>query len=1776
MRDLSDISTAYDDKITEEYRCEFSQQMTAGQQPGVTGMRALSSEFSVEGRDFLMMTIGTRSRVYLMTDKRGGPKKSSLELVETADEYSEGQVDHFLAHHSRNGYTFTVKVLSDGSTEIGRFCEAAADSYYKDLLPSEFKNALKTSYNYLKFKCTDENNEVLSTAVHADFVDEHLVGYFEGSAATVYVCKLSISKINEYIHSLRKLCLEGIGSDDVEVIGSGQCSSNLKNFVNCGAVNSFHLYYRGLFAFGKSTPVKVPFTSKISLTNSEQITSIKTFSVNNNLYTFVGTTKGIAHKFIIRDSAASIAESVLVSTKLEPVIKIAAATKNSDGVADNVLALTKNKLSLFPAESCETQYTDCQSCLMSRDPHCGWCVYSARCTISSKCEMQNSGKIYWIPTTNEPESCPSFTISPKNIVVGKEQVVQITFKELQIVLNSSFTLTANAQSTSIKFDFSNTNPNGFTANLPALSTALLPINKNHVPVTINIEINDRIIVSSSFTLYDCAKTRQEFPKQACSKCLQQEYTCSWCGSSSSCSNEDCGLFTIDKCPTVKEVTSSKSIPSHKSAVVQLKAVNLDINKKYDCGITSCDGQLYRSPATVSNNIDNSFSVECNIASEQLSCNKTESFVEVLLYDMELIIDAESKTGVTVFNCDSGSLLTCGECIALHHNYPTCVWCEDTQSCQSSNTCVDNRVTEMKSCGSMVIESIDPKSGPLEGGTVLKVEGVNIGSRLIDLEKIQVKTVDCEIKDETYVTSKSFECKLKKGGPKVYGVLNIHTTYNVTGSSIETYHFKNVEYERFDKVLVINNCIMELKGINMNIGNKLTFVLTTITVQETKLDEIDCTNRKNESLSCKLPLMPIGSYKLFAKLDGSEIIITENITYTPLPEIDYIGDFSAFTSAGGKVQIKLKPIFATIKWWKAQLMMADVLTNCTKVKYREEQQAKNLQAAIDCHIPSNPAQERKINNSTHKRNFFKRALEDTNSYLVINEDTENKKFIGRVVYQEDPVLEVIDEIPCSTDGTIVISAIGFAATGLTAEDYTVHLDFASANTKLLCEVTYISETSMLCKVDNNQLGNLENTKVSITVMADQFEATLSEVPYCTGQTELYLKIIIPMAATLLLVIAVASFYLRRNRTKRKKGFKLFMSKIEDMENATRETARDEFFQLQTGYMDDFENKISQNISYHSPTRYFSQTFFNKTKDLPVHKESNFSEPLSKKLASFEKLLNKQEFLVFLIKTLEEQKKFNVLQKGELASLLAVTFYDDLPYFTRVMLQLLADVVKAQASKNPKLLLRRSASVVEKMVSHWLSITMYDEYIYEQSGKPLFLLTKAIHYLVNLAPWDLTSDKAINSLNEITLLNQNIEYTTIELNASIQGSETGETIVSSKPIKLLNIDTITQAKSKIIEGLFSEKPYSEQPKPSELEMIILRTHEYENEKQSVLNDVDKTSEVDGNNVKINTLQHYNVLNTDTLLLKPRPLNGDRESQAGDFNEFISRVKSFSRSMEFLRNMQNEDTELMIEKNRKLYHLVPPKEETSLEYQQRKRADHLAITKYKKNPIKEIFLTRMLKAKNTIQVYVDEVVRSILKPEKVPLGVRYFFAFLDNEAAKNKINDKDVLHIWKTNSLLLRYWVNILKNPEFVFDIHKTAIVDSCLNVITQAFMDGCTINSVPPTKDAPTNKLLFLKEVQQYKIWVKEFFVKVTNQKPVSNETMDDFLFNLSKKFPVQFNKKAAVEQIFNWMKTYSKEILEAMEANENLYISNYAYQNVKNLLKIDEGELSFPTNGEISV
>lgn len=76
---------------------------------------------------------------------------------------------------------------------------------------------------------------------------------------------------------------------------------------------------------------------------------------------------------------------------------------------------------------------------------------------------------------------------------------------------------------------------------------------------------------------------------------------------------------------------------------------------------------------------------------------------------------------------------------------------------------------------------------------------------------------------------------------------------------------------------------------------------------------------------------------------------------------------------------------------------------------------------------------------------------------------------------------------------------------------------------------------------------------------------------------------------------------------------------------------------------------------------------------------------------------------------------------------------------------------------------------------------------------------------------------------------------------------------------------------------------------------------------------------------------------------------------------------------------------------------------------------------------------------------------------------------------------------HSLPLRFWVNVIKNPQFVFDIHKGSITDACLSVVAQTFMDSCSTSEHRLGKDSPSNKLLYAKDIPSYKNWVERSVV-----------------------------------------------------------------------------------------
>uniref|UniRef100_UPI003AAD4B20 plexin-B3-like n=1 Tax=Centroberyx gerrardi TaxID=166262 RepID=UPI003AAD4B20 len=104
---------------------------------------------------------------------------------------------------------------------------------------------------------------------------------------------------------------------------------------------------------------------------------------------------------------------------------------------------------------------------------------------------------------------------------------------------------------------------------------------------------------------------------------------------------------------------------------------------------------------------------------------------------------------------------------------------------------------------------------------------------------------------------------------------------------------------------------------------------------------------------------------------------------------------------------------------------------------------------------------------------------------------------------------------------------------------------------------------------------------------------------------------------------------------------------------------------------------------------------------------------------------------------------------------------------------------------------------------------------------------------------------------------------------------------------------------------------------------------------------------------------------------------------------------------------------EEGLRLWHLVKSSEDPEIP----KHRKSSMRERERAKAIPEIYLTRLLSMKGTLQKFVDDVFVSILNTKRPPpIAVRFFFDFLDDMAEKHGIDDPETVHIWKTNRFLL----------------------------------------------------------------------------------------------------------------------------------------------------------------
>lgn len=124
----------------------------------------------------------------------------------------------------------------------------------------------------------------------------------------------------------------------------------------------------------------------------------------------------------------------------------------------------------------------------------------------------------------------------------------------------------------------------------------------------------------------------------------------------------------------------------------------------------------------------------------------------------------------------------------------------------------------------------------------------------------------------------------------------------------------------------------------------------------------------------------------------------------------------------------------------------------------------------------------------------------------------------------------------------------------------------------------------------------------------------------------------------------------------------------------------------------------------------------------------------------------------------------------------------------------------------------------------------------------------------------------------------------------------------------------------------------------------------------------------------------------------------------------------------------------------------------------------------------------------------------------------------------------------SLPLRFWVNFIKNPDFIFDINKTATVDSCLSVIAQTFMDSCSTTDHRLGKDSPSNKLLFAKDIPQYRDMVAKFYYDISVAPQITDQELSTAMQQLSAVQGNYFHSISALKELYIYVTKYHDQVV----------------------------------------
>uniref|UniRef100_A0A2R9BNG0 Plexin-B1 n=1 Tax=Pan paniscus TaxID=9597 RepID=A0A2R9BNG0_PANPA len=1521
-----------------------------------------------------------------------------------------------------------------------------------------------------------------------------------------------------------------------------------------------------------------------------QLTAVAVTMEDGHTIAFLGDSQGQLHRVYLGPgsdghpySTQSIQQGSAVSRDL-----------TFDGTFEHLYVMTQSTLLKVPVASC-AQHLDCASCLAHRDPYCGWCVLLGRCSRRSECS-RGQGPEQWLWSFQPELGCLQVAaMSPANISREETREVFLSVPDLPPLWpGESYSCHFGEHQSPALLTGS-----GVMCPSPDPSEApVLPRGADYVSVSVELRFGAVVIAKTSLSFYDCVAVTELCPSAQCQACVSSRWGCNWCVWQHLCTHKaSCdagpmvashqsplvspdppargdgdsaelegppaplilpssldyqydtpGLWELEEatlgassCPCVESVQGSTLMPVHVEREIRLLGRNLHLFQDGP-GDNECVMELEGLEVVVEARVECEPppDTQCHVTCQQhqLSYEALQPELRVGLFLRRagrLRVDSAEGLHVVLYDCSVGH----GDCSRCQTAMPQygCVWCEgERPRCVTREACGEAEAVATQ-CPAPLIHSVEPLTGPVDGGTRVTIRGSNLGQHVQDvLGMVTVAGVPCAVDAQEYEVSSSLVCITGASGEEVAGATAVEVPGRGRGVSEHDFAYQDPKVHSIFPArgpraggtrLTLNGSKLltgRLEDIRVVVGDQPCHLLP---------------EQQSEQLRCETSPRPTPATLPVAVWFGATERRLQHgqFKYTLDPNITSAGPTKSFLSGGREIWVRgqnldvvqtprirvtvvsrmLQPSQGLGRRRRVVPETACSLGPSCSSQQFEEPCHVNSSQLITCRTPALPG----LPEDPWVRVEF--ILDN----LVFDFATLNPTPFS---YEADPTLQPLNP----EDPTMPFRHKPRSVFSVEGEN----LDLAMSKEEVVamigdgpCVVKTLTRHHLYCEPPVEQplprhhaLREAPDSLPEFTVQMGNLRFSLGYVQYdgeSPGAFPVAAQVGLGVGTSLLAlgVIIIVLMY-RRKSKQALRDYKKVQIQLENLESSVRDRCKKEFTDLMTEMTDLTSDLLGSGIPFLDYKVYAERIFFPGHRESPLHRDLGVPESrrptVEQGLGQLSNLLNSKLFLTKFIHTLESQRTFSARDRAYVASLLTVALHGKLEYFTDILRTLLSDLVAQYVAKNPKLMLRRTETVVEKLLTNWMSICLYT-FVRDSVGEPLYMLFRGIKHQVDKGPVDSVTGKAKYTLNDNRLLREDVEYRPLTLNALLAvGPGAGE--AQGVPVKVLDCDTISQAKEKMLDQLYKGVPLTQRPDPRTLDV------EWRSGVAGhlILSDEDVTSEVHGLWRRLNTLQHYKVPDGATVALVPcltkHVLRENQDYVPGE------------------RTPMLEDVD---EGGIRPWHLVKPSDEP--EPPRPRRGSLRGGERERAKAIPEIYLTRLLSMKGTLQKFVDDLFQVILSTSRpVPLAVKYFFDLLDEQAQQHGISDQDTIHIWKTNSLPLRFWINIIKNPQFVFDVQTSDNMDAVLLVIAQTFMDACTLADHKLGRDSPINKLLYARDIPRYKRMVERYYADIRQTVPASDQEMNSVLAELSWNYSGDLGARVALHELYKYINKYYDQIITALE------------------------------------